>query len=230
MTNAQHTPGLWSYNQDEGGYQGHVISTGDYIICDLPDAGDGAAPHTEANARLIAAAPQLFAFIQQIARMTMDGEPVNYGNDIYSDFVMENDDAVATLNQLIEEARRLEAKAKGEVAESKATSLPPDPDGMNGRHAGWAAAAAIRDFQRATGTDWCDAVADLLCGLMHFCDRESFDFQQELDRARRYYKVECAEETSDVVIEVSGGVAQITKCPAVVSVTIIDHDQKGDAP
>lgn len=59
MTTQQHTPGPWSYNQDEGGQHGHVISTGEYIIADLPDAGDGAAPHTEANARLIAAAPEL---------------------------------------------------------------------------------------------------------------------------------------------------------------------------
>jgi hypothetical protein len=53
MTNAPHTPGPWSYNRDEGGTHGHVISTGDYIICELPDAGDGASPDTETNARLI---------------------------------------------------------------------------------------------------------------------------------------------------------------------------------
>ena len=55
-----HTPGPWFYNRDEGGIHGHVISTGDYIICDLPDAGDAAAPQTEANARLISVAPDLF--------------------------------------------------------------------------------------------------------------------------------------------------------------------------
>jgi hypothetical protein len=60
MTNAAHTPGPWSYNRDEGGIHGHVISTADYIICELPDAGDGASPDTEANARLIAAAPEMF--------------------------------------------------------------------------------------------------------------------------------------------------------------------------
>jgi hypothetical protein len=66
---AQHTPGPWSYNRDEGGYHGHVISTGDYIVCDLPDAGDGAAPHTEANARLIAAAPELLEAAQLAAKL-----------------------------------------------------------------------------------------------------------------------------------------------------------------
>jgi hypothetical protein len=59
MRRKSHTPGPWFYNRDEGGIHGHVISTGDYIICDLPDAGDGAAPQTEANARLIAVAPDL---------------------------------------------------------------------------------------------------------------------------------------------------------------------------
>ena len=60
MSTEAHTPGPWFYNRDEGGIHGHAISTGDYIICDLPDGGDGAAPHTEANARLIAVAPDLF--------------------------------------------------------------------------------------------------------------------------------------------------------------------------
>ena len=45
------------------------------------------------------------AFIETIARMTQDGEEVN-GRE----FVMENDDAVATLNGLIEQARALVAK------------------------------------------------------------------------------------------------------------------------
>jgi hypothetical protein len=55
-----HTPGPWFYNRDEGGIHGHVISTGDYIICDLPDPGEGAGLRTEANAQLIAVAPDLF--------------------------------------------------------------------------------------------------------------------------------------------------------------------------
>jgi len=67
MTTTAHTPGPWSYNRDEGGMHGHVISTADYIICELPDAGDGASPDTEANARLIAAAPLLLESLQTIA-------------------------------------------------------------------------------------------------------------------------------------------------------------------
>jgi hypothetical protein len=65
MTNSPHTPGPWSYNRDEGGMHGHVISTGDYIICELPDAGDGASPDTEANARMIAAAPEMLEALEE---------------------------------------------------------------------------------------------------------------------------------------------------------------------
>lgn len=47
------------------------------------------------------------AFIQTIANMTQDGEEING-----KDFVMENDDAIATLNDLIDRARALVAKQK----------------------------------------------------------------------------------------------------------------------
>jgi hypothetical protein len=67
--------------------------------------------------------------------------------------------------------------------------LPPDPKRMNGRRSFWAA-LAVRCFQRATGTDDGDAVADLLCDLMHFCDRRKFVFNDELERARRHYLAE----------------------------------------
>ena len=51
---------------------------------------------------------ELAAFASTIARMTQDGEEVN-GRE----FVMENDDAVTTLNDLISQARELvEAHAK----------------------------------------------------------------------------------------------------------------------
>jgi hypothetical protein len=100
---------------------------------------------------LIAAAPMLLAFIEQIARTTMDGEPVNDGNGIYNDFVMENDDAVSTLSELIDEARVLEA-------ETNARS-PDEPEDQN-----------------------------------------------------------------IVIVEVQGGIAEVTKCPPAVTVTIIDHD------
>jgi hypothetical protein len=184
-----HTPGPWSQDPDS---TGTVSADKDGLFIAETETEDRPFTECRANARLIAATPELFAFIQQIARMTMDGEPVSDGNDIYSDFEMDNDDAVATLNRLIEEARRLEARAKGDAAESNATGLPPDPEGKNDDRAKWAA-AAIRHYQRATRTDWHDAVADLLCDLMHFCDRENFNFDKKLDRARMHYKAETTE-------------------------------------
>jgi hypothetical protein len=72
-------------------------------------------------------------------------------------------------------------------------TLPPDPEGMNDRRAEWGAAAS-RHFQCSTGTDWEDAVADLLCDLMHFCDREGLAFHKELDRARMHYEAETSPE------------------------------------
>ena len=57
-----------------------------------------------------------------------------------------------------------------------ARQLPPDPDNMNADRAEWAA-AALRHFQCTTGTDYEDALGDLLCDLMHWCDRNNFDFE-----------------------------------------------------
>jgi hypothetical protein len=73
--------------------------------------------------------------------------------------------------------------------------LPSDPEGLNDDRAEWAAAALLQ-FQCATGTDRGDAVADLLADLMHFCDRERFDFAEQLDQARRHYAAETGSETA----------------------------------
>jgi hypothetical protein len=67
--------------------------------------------------RLRKAAPELLAFAAQIARMTQDSEEVE-GRE----FVMENDDAVDTLNELIDSARHLTAEATG-----AAPMEPPEP-------------------------------------------------------------------------------------------------------
>jgi hypothetical protein len=45
-----------------------------------------------------------------IARMTQDGEEVDG-----EEFVIENDDAVDTVNDLIDQARALTAKARGDA-------------------------------------------------------------------------------------------------------------------
>lgn len=72
----------------------------------------------------------------------------------------------------------------------KAKQLPPDPEGMNDNRAKWAA-DALTTFRKATKTDPEDQLADLLCDLMHWADRNGNDFSTELERARAHY----AEET-----------------------------------
>lgn len=51
--------------------------------------------------------------------------------------------------------------------------LPFDVDceGMNSKRADWAG-AALAEFQEQTGTDDGDAISDLVCDLLHLCDRE----------------------------------------------------------
>jgi hypothetical protein len=75
------------------------------------EEADGILLHLGESARLRGAAAGLLAFAARIARMTQDGEEVDG-----KEFVMENDDAVDTLNALIDEARHLVAEATGRAA------------------------------------------------------------------------------------------------------------------
>jgi hypothetical protein len=68
-------------------------------------------------------------------------------------------------------------------------SLPPDPENMNDQRAAWAA-AALQAFRYITGTDEEDALGDLLCDLMHWCDRSGHDFNAALSRAGAHYEAE----------------------------------------
>ena len=74
--------------------------------------------------------------------------------------------------------------------------LPPDPEGMNGDRALWAAAALHR-FQQENGSDDETALGDLLCDLMHWCDRNNDDFEASLSAARMHYEAETSPEPSD---------------------------------
>ena len=67
--------------------------------------------------------------------------------------------------------------------------FPPDPEGMNDSRAEWAG-AALSAFMRETGTDEEDALGDLLADLIHWCDRNKYDFDAALDRARGHYEAE----------------------------------------
>ena len=60
---------------------------------------------------------------------------------------------------------------------------------MNNDRAEWAA-SALRHFQCVAGTDYEDALGDLLAGLMHWSDRNNFDFEAALFRARGHYEAE----------------------------------------
>lgn len=73
------------------------------------------------------------------------------------------------------------------------TELPPDPERMNGRRAAWAG-RAVAEFQHATGTDDEDALSDLLADLMHWADRNNYDFDAALLRGRDHYAAETAAE------------------------------------
>jgi hypothetical protein len=73
--------------------------------------------------------------------------------------------------------------------------LPPDPEGLNGNRAHWAA-AALRCFQGETGADD-EALGDLLCDLMHWCDRNSSDFDAALSAARMHYEAETSPEPTE---------------------------------
>ena len=53
-------------------------------------------------------------------------------------------------------------------------TLPSDPECLN-YHRVQLAASALRCFQDETGADN-EALGDLLCDLMHWCDRNSSDF------------------------------------------------------
>ncbi|MBI1347071.1 hypothetical protein GC163_12365 [bacterium] len=75
----------------------------------------------------------------------------------------------------------------------KRNRLPPDPDNMNSSRADWAA-VALRAFMERTGADQEDALGDLLGDLMHWADRNNFDFDMALDRARWHYEAETGGE------------------------------------
>jgi hypothetical protein len=64
-----------------------------------------------------------------------------------------------------------------------------DVDGMNSQRAVWAK-ATLQSFVKQTGTEYEDALGDLLGDLMHLSDREPFDFDLALERARSHYAAE----------------------------------------
>lgn len=68
-------------------------------------------------------------------------------------------------------------------------TLPPDPEEMNDLRAE-CASFALQAFMNVAGCDLEDAVADLLCDIRHWCDRNGVEFIDEYDRAARHYSSE----------------------------------------
>lgn len=70
-------------------------------------------------------------------------------------------------------------------------NLPPDPEGLNWWRAKLAG-SALAQYIDLTDTDREDALGDLLCNLMHLCDRDAElgSFDAQLERARRGYRME----------------------------------------
>ncbi|MBC7816369.1 MAG: hypothetical protein IAG10_05700 [Planctomycetaceae bacterium] len=71
----------------------------------------------------------------------------------------------------------------------RSPNFPPDPEGMNDQRSAWAE-AAIAAFRLATGTDEEDALCDLLADLMHWSDRNNYDFEAAFTRGRDHYEAE----------------------------------------
>jgi len=71
--------------------------------------------------------------------------------------------------------------------------FPPDPDGMNEARSN-NAKSTLTYFCNTFPTGWEDGLADLLCNLMHMCDRLpdslKLDFHAELERAADNYIAE----------------------------------------
>ena len=68
-------------------------------------------------------------------------------------------------------------------------NLPPDPEQMNEERSRWAD-DCIAHFMSTTGCDRDDAPSDLLCDLMHWCDRNGMHWENELERAHMHYNEE----------------------------------------
>jgi len=75
-------------------------------------------------------------------------------------------------------------------------NLPPDPDNMNCNRARWAG-AALSAFETAVGDKNGASICDLLCNLMHWCDRNNKTFDDELLIARKYYEDETSTDEGE---------------------------------
>jgi len=90
----------------------------------------------------------------------------------------------------------MKTKIKKVKSSRPVTKRVPDPDGQNKDRAIWAG-VALAAFQSITKTDDRDAVKDLLCDLMHYCQQNNQDFDVTLDAARHHHVAETTEEYAE---------------------------------
>ena len=76
-------------------------------------------------------------------------------------------------------------------------------DITNNVRAGWAFAAlhTFMELSNMGAEPLGTAVSDLLCDLMHLCDKEAIDFEARLKVARDHYREEVMEELEDIAAE-----------------------------
>ena len=61
---------------------------------------------------------------------------------------------------------------------------------LNKRRIAFAVSKNFAALRLIHASDYEAALTDLLCDLMHWCDRNDLDFDDQLSRARRYYDEE----------------------------------------
>ena len=106
----RHTPGPWSLGNAANCGDGYAVCSGAFVVARVVGngypIGRGHAPDSDANARLIAAAPELLAALETLVR----GRPTTPPNH-----AVLGKDSVAYMNWLaFEAARAAIARARGE--------------------------------------------------------------------------------------------------------------------
>lgn len=68
----------------------------------------------------------------------------------------------------------------------KKTVLPPDPEGLNNDRATWGGYAILMHAHLSNATK-AEAPADLICNILHWCDRNRRDYEEVLMQGLSYY-------------------------------------------
>jgi hypothetical protein len=68
-TEGQHTPGPWTWERDDSGWADVLVGAGGAVVI---DADDTVSPVLEDDARLIAAAPDLLAALEEFVGVERD--------------------------------------------------------------------------------------------------------------------------------------------------------------